>query len=175
MSKKAAKLDGYSPESAIVTIRGQKVIVDHRLAEFYGVSTSVLNQAVRRNADRFPNDFAFQLTETEFAGLISQSVTSKGRGGRRKLPLVFTEHGAMMAANVLRNTHAARMSIFIVRAFVRMREALLTRSEMEKRLAVIEKTLMAHDSDLRDVYQKIRPMLLPSPEPPRRKIGFDAR
>jgi hypothetical protein len=159
-------------EDAILTIRGQRVIMDYRLAEYYGVMTSALNQAVKRNADRFPEDFAFQLTEEEFTRLMSQSVTSKGRGGRRKLPFVFTEHGAMMAANVLRNPHAAQMSIFVVRAFMRMRQVLLSRHEMEKRLEQIEKILLVHDDAVRDLYEKIRPLLLPPPDPPRKRIGF---
>ena len=90
------------------------------------------------------------------------------------MPYAFTEHGAIMAANVLNSRQAVQMSVFVVRAFIKMREQLLNRAEMEKRLAEIEKTLMGHDTALRDLYQKIRPLLLPPPEPQRRRIGFNA-
>ena len=162
-------------ETVIINVRGQRVILDCHLAAAYGVPTRVLNQAVKRNRDRFPEDFAFQLAEEEFSSLMSQSVTSKGRGGRRKLPYVFTEYGVLMAANVLRSSYAVKMSIFIVRAFSKMRKAFLERYEMEKRLDQIEKVLLVHDNSLRDLFDKIRPLLLPPSVPPKKQIGFGVK
>ncbi|MCP9470620.1 MAG: ORF6N domain-containing protein [Nitrospira sp.] len=160
-------------ERRILMIRGNKVVLDADLAALYGVPTKRLNEQVKRNAERFPDDFMFQLTKEEAESLRSQFATSKrGRGGRRSLPYAFTEHGAIMAANVLNSKRAIHMSVYVVRAFVRMRQALITRTDMEKRLAEIEKTLIGHDAALRDLYEKIRPLLLPSPVLPRRRIGF---
>ena len=160
----------------ILTMRGQKIILDTDLAAIYGVPTYRFNEAVKRNRARFPDDFMFQLTPGEHAGLTSQIAISRpGRGGRRTPPYAFTEHGAVMAANILRSDRAVQMSVFVVRAFVMMREQLLNRAELEKRLAEIEKTLMSHDAALRDLYQKIRPLLLPPPDPPRKRIGFHVK
>ncbi|MBI5185412.1 MAG: ORF6N domain-containing protein [Nitrospinae bacterium] len=135
-------------ESLITTLRGQKVILDSDLARLYGVQTKILNQAVKRNQDRFPEDFAFRLTKEEWGAphLRSQIVTSRSHGGRRYPPFAFTEHGAIMAANVLNSPQAIEMSVFVVRAFVKMREYLAASREMEKRLAEIEKSLLTHDS-----------------------------
>jgi hypothetical protein len=196
----------HTIESAILTLRGQKVVLDADLARIYGVATKVLNRAVKRNSDRFPLDFLFQLTQPEIANLRSQfaasglqsthnphdemnrsqSVTSSdgvmrrqigtaSRRNLRHLPYAFTEHGAIMAATVLNSPRAVQMSVFVVRAFIKMREQLLNRSEMEKRLAEIERGLMSHDAALRDLYAKIRPLLLPPPDPPNKPIGFSVR
>lgn len=160
-------------ESVIRTVRGHKVLLDEDLALIYGIATKFLNRAVKRNAGRFPEDFVFQLAAEESIALRCQNGTSNhGRGGRRYLPYVFTEYGAIMAANVLNSRRAVQMSVFVVRAFIKMREQLLNRAEMEKRLTDIEKTLLSHDTTLRDLYQKIRPLLLPPPDPPRKRIGF---
>jgi len=160
-------------ESVIRTVRGHKVLLDADLAFIYGIATKFLNRAVKRNTGRFPEDFVFQLTAEESITLRCQNGTSKhGRGGRRYLPYVFTEYGAIMAANVLNSRRAIQLSVFVVRAFIKMREQLLNRAEMGKRLATIEKTLLSHDTALRDLYQKIRPLLLPPPDPPRKQIGF---
>lgn len=190
VADKAKRHSAVAVEEMILTVRGQKVILDSAFARLYGVETKRLNQQVRRNADRFPSDFMFQLTVQEVRGLRLQFATSnrevdknlryqtgtsKRRGGPRYLPYAFTEHGAIMAANVLNSRKAIEMSVFVVRAFIKMREQLLNRAEMEKRLAEIEKVLLSHDVALRDLYQKIRPLLLPPPEPPRRKIGFEVR
>lgn len=156
----------------IFLIRGRQVVLDSDLAAAYGVSTGEFNQAVKRNLSRFPEDFSFVLVRDEFLALISQIVTSKGRGGRRKLPRVFTEHGAIMAAGVLSSPRAVKMSVYVVRAFVRMRREMSVTSEVDRRLLNVEKTLLEHDSALRDIYQRIRPLLLPAPDPPRRRIGF---
>ena len=175
-------------EAIILTLRGAKVILDAVIARIYGVPTKALNQAVKRNADRFPPDFMFQLTAEEVASLKSQPVPPKEGGNRsqnvtgsqkhrdpRFRPYAFTEHGAIMAANVLNSPQAVQMSVFVVRAFIKMREQLLDRAQLEKRLAGIEKALTSHDSALRDLYQKILPLLLPSPDPPRRQIGFQVK
>src|SRR5947207_10267967 len=122
-----------------------------------GLTTAAFNQAIKRNLDRFPADFSFILRKDEFAALISQFVTSKGRGGRRKLPRVFTEHGAIMAATILNSPRAVAMSVYVVRAFLRLRNEFLADAVLEKRLSQIEKTLLLHDTALRDIYEKIRP------------------
>jgi len=156
----------------ILTLRGQRVILDADLAVLYEVPTKRLNEQVKRNADRFPPEFAFQLSTEEFANLRSQIATSSSHGGRRFLPYAFTEHGVLMAANVLNSTRAVAVSVALVKAFVRLREVLVTNQVMGKRLAEVEKTLVTHDAALRDMYQRIRPLLLPPPDPPRKKIGF---
>jgi hypothetical protein len=158
-------LQTLSTELTILSMRGKSVVLDSDLARLYDVPTAAFNQAIKRNRHRFPSDFSFVLNRDEFKALISQTVTSKGRGGRRKLPRVFTEHGAIMAATILNSPRAVAMSVYVVRAFVRMREALLGRTEMEERLAEIERTLVGHDAALKDLYQKIKPLLLPPPEP----------
>lgn len=156
----------------IYTIRDEPVVLDSDLALLYGVTTSAFNQAIKRNLHRFPSDFSFVLTPDEFASLISQTVTSKRRGGRRKLPRVFTEHGAIMAATLLNSPRAVAMSVYVVRAFIKMRRELLADATLEKRLVTIEKTLIGHDAALRDLYHKIRPLLLPPPDKPKPRIGF---
>jgi hypothetical protein len=157
----------------ILTVRGQRVILDADLAKLYGVPTFRFNEAVKRNRHRFPDDFLFQLTRDEAEGLTSQSAMSKpGSGGRRTLPWAFTEHGALQASNVLNSPRAVAMSVYIIRAFIRLREMLAESHVMAKRLAEVEKTLVTHDAALVDLYQKIRPLLLPPPDPPRKKIGF---
>jgi hypothetical protein len=152
-------------------VRGRRIILDVDLARLYGVSTKALNQAVKRNADRFPEDFAFQLSATENR---SQIVTgSQKHRDPRHRPWAFTEHGALMAANVLRSSErAAHMSIFVIRAFVRLREEIAANAAILKRLAEIDKTLLQHDAALVDLYRKLQPLLAPPPEPPKRRIGF---
>jgi hypothetical protein len=162
-------------EPLIREIRGERVILDTDLARVYGVPTFRFNEAVKRNLERFPADFRFQLTPDETAVLTSQIAMSKpGRGGRRTLPYAFTEHGAIMAANVLNSPRAVEMSIYVIRAFIKIRAALAGQADMARRLAEIEKTLIGHDAALRDLYNKIRPLLLP-PEPKRREIGFHVK
>jgi hypothetical protein len=176
-------------ETAILTVRGQKIILDSDLARLYGVPTKVLNQAIKRNRNRFPADFMFRLTVPEATRLRSQPIdiqydkanrsqfvtgSSKHRDPHFQ-PYVFTEHGAIMVATVLNSPQAVQMSVFVVRAFIRMRQALLSRVEMEKRLEQIEKILLVHDDSLRDLYGKIRPLLLPPPDPPTKPIGFQVR
>lgn len=165
-------------ESILLTIRDRRVILAADLARIYGVKTKVLNQAVKRNHDKFPEDFMFQLSREEAESLRrsrSQSVTLKRGQNIKYLPYAFTEHGALMAANVLESPRAVKMSVFVVRAFIKMREQLLSRAELESRLAQIENILLSHDGQIRDLYDKIRPLLLPLPVPPGRRIGFTAR
>ena len=159
----------------ILTIRGQKVILDSDLAAVYGVTTKRLKEQVRRNRERFPVDFAFLITRQEVAALRSQIATLDRGQHRKYLPLAFTEHGAIMAATVLNSDRAVQMSVFIVRAFVRMRQAMLTRNEMEKRLDQIEKVLLVHDDSLKELYERIRPLLLPPADPQKPRIGFHAQ
>lgn len=157
------------------------------------MATKRLNEQFRRNRKRFPQDFAFQLTLEEFkalrsqfatldkgytgeAGLRSRNATLKPRRGRyRKYsPWAFTEHGALQAANILRSDRAIAMSLYVIRAFIEQREKLAANAAILKRLAEIDKTLLEHDTALRDIYQKLLPLLAPPPEPPRRQIGFSA-
>jgi hypothetical protein len=162
-------------EKRIHTLRGEKVILDSDLALLYGVQTKILNRAVKRNAARFPADFMFRLTAEETAGLRRQIGTSKpGRGGARYLPHAFTEHGALMAANVLNSPRAEDMSVYVIRAFIRMRHELSTNEIVTRRLAEIERALLLHDTALRDLFAKIRPLLLPPPARKRRVMGFHA-
>jgi hypothetical protein len=159
-------------ESLIQLVRGQKVIIDADLAQLYGVSTMRLNEQVKRNRNRFPQDFVFQLTSMEKSEVIANCDNLKKLKFSPVSPHAFTEHGAIMAANVLNSPRAVEMSVFVVRAFVKMREYLGLTQVMEKRLAEIEKKLLLHDSSLRDLYDRIRPLLLPPSEKPKRRIGF---
>ena len=162
----------------IHTIRRQRVMLDHDLARLFGVSTMAFNQAIKRNITRFPEGFILQLTREERANLISQIVISSSgprHGGSRKLPWAFTEHGAIMAATILRSTRAVAMSIYVVRAFVQMRDALTANAIIFKRLAEMDKKLVTHDVILRDVYEKLRPLMAPPPEPPHKEMGFHTR
>ena len=152
------------------------MILDSELARLYRVETFRFNEAVKRNRNRFPPDFAFQITREELTNLISQiAISSAGHGGVRKLPWAFTEHGAVMAANILRSEKAVQMSVFVVRAFVKMREHLLSNEILARRLAEIEKQLVVHDTALVDLYDQIRPLLLPPDDPPSKPIGFGVR
>ncbi len=159
-------------EPLILKIRGQRVIVDSDLAKLYGVSTMRLNEQVKRNSVRFPQDFMFRLTPEEKSEVIANCDNLKKLKYSPVLPNAFTEHGAIMAANVLNSPRAVEMSVFVIRAFVKMRERLRMTHIMEKRLAEIEKKLLLHDSSLRDLYDRIRPLLLPPPEKPKKRIGF---
>jgi hypothetical protein len=182
-----------SPEPAlpsIRTIRRLKVVADADLAALFGVSTKVFNQAVRRNAERFPDDFAFQVTIEELevlrsqiatlkpegtAALRSQIVTLKSdsRGRHTKYrPWVFTEHGAIMAAMLLRSEHAVAMSVYVVRAFVALREQLASNRSVLRRIAEIDKKLIEHDVVLSEVVKRLQPLLNPPAEPAKPKIGF---
>jgi len=166
--------------SLIRTFRGQKVILDSDLARIFGVPTFRFNEAVKRNRHRFPDDFLFQLTAEEFKSLTSQTaILKKGRGQHRKfLPYAFTEKGAVMTANILNSPDAVRMSIFVVRAFIEMRELLGSTKELAKQLAALEKKLTArldgHEVAIVEVLRRVMDILDPPalPELPRREIGF---
>ena len=156
----------------IHTVRGQRVMLDFDLARVYGVTTTRLNQQVTRNAARFPADFMFRLTRTELTNMMSQIATSSSDwGGRRKPPNAFTEHGAVMLASGLNSPRAVQMCIFVVRAFLRLREWVVGQANLAARLADLEKRVGAHDHELKAVIQAIRGMLEP-PVPPKKQIGF---
>jgi len=168
-------------ERRILFIRGEKVIIDADLAELYNVTTKRLNEQVKRNADRFPSDFMFQLTEEEFMSLTfqigisnddtlrSQNATSKkGRGGRRYLPYAFTEHGALMAANVLNSPQAVEASVQVVRAFVKLRQLLASNADLARKVEALEKK---YDANFKVVFDAIKKLMLPSAKP-LKKIGF---
>ena len=160
-------------EQRILELRGTKVILDSDLAELYGVETKRLNEQVKRNSERFPSDFVFQLTQEEFENLKSQSATSsRTHGGRRTLPYAFTEHGAIMAANVLNAQRAIEMSVFVVRAFVRLRGILSSQVEMLRKLEELEDKVGEHDEALRSIVEAIRQLMTPPQRTPR--IGFTA-
>ncbi len=174
----------------ILTVRGRRVVLDADLARLYGVPTFRLNEAVKRNRDRFPDDFRFRLKREEAERLSSQIAISSAasavpaggvaspratHGGRRHLPWAFTEHGCLMAATVLNSPPAVKMSLLVVRAFVRMREALAANQAVLRRLAEIDRTLLEHDAALRTLWERLRPLLAPPPEPPAREMGFHTR
>ena len=158
----------------IRVIREARVILDTDLAKLYGVETRALNQALKRNQQRFPEDFAFELTRDEILG-ISQTVTSLRNLKFSKQVRVFTEHGALMAANILNSPRAVTMSVYVIRAFVKTREDHAANAFILKRLAEIDKSLLLHDTALRDIYQKLRPLLEPPPAPPKPEIGFHVK
>jgi hypothetical protein len=169
--------------SLIYTVRGQKVLLDADLARIYGVPTKALNQAVKRNKDRFPADFVFQLSLLEYAEMNRSQIVTGSQKHRdpRLRPFVFTEQGAIMAANVINSAKAVRMSVFVVRAFVQMRELLGSNKELAKQLADLEKKLTArldgHEAAIIEVLRRVMDILDPPPEPPepeqpKRRIGF---
>ena len=154
-------------DALIRTVRGARVILDRDLAKIYGVPTFRFNEAIKRNRHRFPADFMFQLTRSEFDSLTSQIAMSKPRrGGRRTLPYAFTEHGALQAANVLRSRRAVQMSVFVICAFVKMRETLLSTRELAKKLAALEKKLTSrldvHEVAIVEVLQDLMQILNPA-------------
>jgi hypothetical protein len=159
----------------IILVRGARAMLDSDLAELYGVRTFRLNEAVKRNRRRFPPDFMFQLTAIELKSLTSQIAMSKktGRGGRRTLPYAFTEHGALMLANVLRSSRAVDVSIVVVRAFVRFRQVLSTHKELAAKLEQLDRKIATHDRAIVELLAAIR-ALMREPEPRRRPIGFTA-
>jgi hypothetical protein len=167
-----AALSPQTLAGRILVIRGQRVLLDSDLAQLYEVETRVFNQAIKRNTNRFPVDFMFQLSTEEFENLISQTVTSSW-GGRRKLPLVFTEHGAIMAASVLNSDRAVEMSVYVVRAFVQLREVLVDHKALADKLAALERRVSHHDNSLAEVINAIRALMV-QPQPANRPIGFTA-
>ena len=162
-------------ESRILLVRGQRVLLDAELARLYGVSTGRLNEQVKRNLERFPADFMFQLTKQEVGALRSQFAMSNarpGRGGRRHAPFAFAEHGAIMAATVLNSPRAIEMSLYVVRAFVRLRGMIVANKQLTKKLDELEQRLDTHDHAIGEIMRAIREFTAP-PEPARkRRIGF---
>ena len=159
---------------SIHLIRGQKVMLSQDLAELYGVAVKALNQAVKRHVTRFPADFVFQLTSNEFDNLKSQFVTSSWGGLRRALPYAFTEEGVAMLSSVLNSERAVKVNIAIMRAFVKLREALETNRELARKFAELEKRVGKHDDEISAIIDAIRQLMVP-PEKPRREIGFHVR
>jgi len=158
-------------EKTIHFVRDERVILDADLARLYGVETRALVQAVKRNLQRFPKDFMFQLSLDEFTFLRSQIVISKSRGGRRYMPYAFTEHGAIMAANILNSQRAVRMSVFVVRAFVKLRETALRYKELAAKIRELERKVGTHDHAIASTIAAIR-QLMSSPTRERKQIGF---
>ena len=170
-------------EDGIHLIRGQRVMLDSDLAEIYRVTTKRLNEQLKRNRERFPNDFAFQLTKNEVAALRSQIATSSlrsqiatsnKRGGRRYLPWVFTEHGALMLASVLNSEVAVAASVRVVRAFVRLREIISANAELARKFSELEHRMDGHDQAIAQLFAAIRQLLQPSVKP-KPEIGFHVR
>lgn len=156
----------------ILLIRGERVIVDADLAEFYGVSTKRLNEQVKRNRDRFPDDFMFQLTSAERAELVAKCDHLARLKFAKALPYAFTEHGAIMAASVLNSSRAVEVAVFVVRAFVKIRRVLSGHRELASRLAQLERRLSEHDEQILGIVRAIRTLLGNEPVPNRRRIGF---
>lgn len=157
-------------ERSIPLLRGYKVILDSDIARLYGVSTKRLNEQIRRNIDRFPADFMFQLTNQEVVHLRSQFATSSMGGGRRNAPLAFTEQGVAMLSSVLGSERAIRINIEIMRAFVRLRGLISTHKDLARKLDELEKK---YDAQFRVIFDAIRKLMEPTPVPPKRRTGFD--
>ena len=181
MATKKTALAAPRIDHRILIIRGERVMLDTDLAELYGVPTKALNQAVKRNAERFPEDFMFQLSAQEFAIWRSQIVTSNpgAKMGLRRPPYAFTEHGAIQAANVLSSPRAAEMSVHVVRAFVRMRELIAQNKEIAKKLAQLEGRIDGLDETVVEIVQAVRELMAaptsspaPNDNKPKRRIGF---
>ena len=168
--RKIANLQG-----AIHLIRGQRVMLDFDLATIYGVTTKRLNEQLKRNRLRFPADFAFQLTVQEFRTLKSQIATSSSHGGKRKLPWVFTEHGALMLTSVLNSAIAVQASVRVVRAFVRLREMVAANAQLAANLEELEQRFDSHDEAIANLFATLKQLLEPPEAPKRREIGFHVR
>ncbi len=159
-----------SVEMRIYQIRGKKVMIDSDLAELYGVETYQLTRQVRRNIDRFPEDFMFRLTKNEF---LSCQFGSSKKGGRRYLPYVFTQEGVAMLSSVLNSKRAVQVNIVIMRAFVKLREILYIHKELAHKLSELERNVEKHDEEIQLIFEVIRKLMAPPPsEPPKRRIGF---
>jgi hypothetical protein len=172
MADENAILPAGRIEERILVIRGQRVMLDADLAELYGTQTGALVRAVKRNKERFPTDFMFQLSQREYDNLRCQIGTSSQWGGRRYAPYAFTEHGAIMAAGVLNSERAVRVSVYVVRAFVKLRQALAAHKELGRKLAALEGRLDRHDEEIASLLEAIRERMAPPPAPRRGRIGF---
>lgn len=173
MSQQKSVIPAGRIEQAIMLIRGERVILDADLATLYGVPTKRLNEQVRRNMERFPSDFMFQLTTKEYESLRSQFATSNtGRGGRRYMPYVFTEHGTIMAANVLNSPQAVSVSVYVVRAFVKIRQMLSAHKALANKLDELERKFKKHDKTIVALIEAVRQLMEPPPEPKKKPIGY---
>ena len=171
-SKTAALVPTEYIAQSILVLRGHRVLLDSELAALYGVTTKRFNEQVKRNLDRFPADFMFQLSAEELTTLRSHFATSKpGRGGRRYAPYAFTEHGAIMAATILNSPRAIEMSVYVVRAFVQLRDLLASNKELAQKFAELERKVSSHDQAITGILKAIRELMNP-PEPTKRPIGF---
>ena len=170
MNKKEIAVESVATK--ILLVRGKKVMLDRDLAELYGVKTTKLNQAVQRNLERFPSDFMYQLTREEVANLKSQIVTSSW-GGVRKPPRVFTEQGVAMLSGLLNSRRAIYVNIAIMRAFVKLRELLLTHKELAQKLEELERKYQLHETDIQVIFEAIKKLLEPPPEPPKPRFGLN--
>ncbi len=159
-------------QQRIFIIRGHKVMLSTDLAILYGIETRTLVQAVKRNIERFPDDFMFQLSKLEFSSLKSQIVISSWGGLRRSLPYAFTEQGVAMLSSVLRSGRAIQVNIAIMRAFVKLREILSAHKELAQKLVELEQKIERHDKEIKGIFEAIRRLMAPAPTRPRRKIGF---
>jgi len=159
-------------ENRILLIRGEKVIIDADLAEFYGVPTKRLNEQVKRNKDRFPEDFMFQLSSDEKAEVVANCDHLEKLKYSRSLPFAFTEHGSIMAASVLNTQRAIEVSVFIVRAFVKLRQLVAGQKELQRKISQIERKLTDHDGQIVELVNLIKQLLNPEPPPKKRRIGF---
>jgi hypothetical protein len=169
---KEISINSHLIQNKIYLIRGQKVMIDRDLAEMYGVLTKALKQAVKRNTDRFPEDFMFELTDEEFADWRSQFVTSNSdKMGLRYKPFVFTEHGVLMLSSVLNSERAVQVNIQIMRVYSKMKEILLDHKEILLKLEKLEKKVGKQDSEIRLIFQVIK-NLVNEPKPPKSRIGF---
>ena len=174
MGKKQGLVPVEVIEKKIYLIRGQKVMLSSHLAELYGVETRVLNQAVKRNSSRFPDDFLFQLTAEESDFLVSQSVIPAKKYFGGALPYAFTEQGVAMLSGVLKSARAIQVNIAIMRAFVKLRELLSTHKELSHKFAELEKKIEKHDEEIKVIFEAIRQLMKP-PEPSRKQIGFKVK
>ena len=187
MTEQLLRYDSPRIEPIILTVRGPKVVLDMELARIYGVTTKIFNQAVKRNRRKFPPDFMFRLTAEEYEDLRSQFAISnrsqivtgsQKHRNPRYVPYAFTEHGAVMAANILRSKRAIQMSVFVVRAFIRMRQMLVEQRGLARKLAQLEEELTArldiHETAINEILGQIKRLLssTPEPHPPKRRIGF---
>jgi len=170
-SKKAIIVIG-NIEQRILLIRGEKVIIDADLAEFYGVATKRLNEQVKRNKNRFPDDFMFQLIAEEKAEVVANCDHLSKLKFSKALPYAFTEHGAIMAASVINSPIAIEMSVFVVRAFVKLRQTIAQHKELARKIAQLERGLSEHDSQIQSLFQAIKQLLNPKLPPKKRRIGF---
>jgi len=172
MSEKKAMVPVGKIEQRILLIRGEKIIVDADLAEFYGVPTKRLNEQIKRNKDRFPDGFMFQLSAKEKTEVVANCDHLSKLKYSSSLPFVFTEHGAIMAASVLNSHRAVEVSVFIVRAFVKLRRMISENKELSRKIVQIERHLAEHDNQIMELVKAIKEFLKPGPLPKKRRIGF---